>query len=356
MSLNSFGRVFRFSTWGESHGPALGAIVDGCPPGLALSEDDIQPWLDKRRPGSSRFTTQRQEPDQVRILSGLFEGRTTGTPISLMIENVDQRSKDYSEIAKSYRPGHADYSYEAKYGFRDPRGGGRSSARETAARVAAGGVARLVIPEVRIRGYLVELGGDPIDRAAFDDAEIDNNPFFCPDAAAAARWEAALDAARKDGSSLGAVVECAATGVPPGWGAPLYAKLDSELAAACMSINAVKGVEIGDGFHAARLRGEENADAMRPGPDGKPHFLANHAGGVAGGISTGQPVVVRVALKPTSSILTPVETITREGEATEIQTKGRHDPCVGIRAAPVVEAMMALVLADQKLLHRAQCG
>jgi chorismate synthase len=356
VSVNSFGRVFRFSTWGESHGPALGAVVDGCPPGLELSESDIQPWLDKRRPGSSRFTTQRQEPDQVRILSGVFEGRTTGTPISLMIENVDQRSKDYSEIAKSYRPGHADYAYEAKYGLRDPRGGGRSSARETAARVAAAGVARLVIPEVRIRGYLVEIGGDPIDRAAFDDAEIDNNPFFCPDAAAAARWEAALDAARKDGSSLGAVVECVATGVPPGWGAPLYAKLDSELAAACMSINAVKGVEIGDGFHAARLRGEENADAMRPGPDGKPHFLANHAGGVAGGISTGQPVVVRVALKPTSSILTPVETITRDGEATEISTKGRHDPCVGIRAAPVVEAMMALVLADQKLLHRAQCG
>jgi len=356
VSVNSFGRVFRFSTWGESHGPALGAIVDGCPPGLGLSESDIQPWLDKRRPGSSRFTTQRQEPDQVRILSGVFEGRTTGTPISLMIENVDQRSKDYSEIAKSYRPGHADYAYEAKYGLRDPRGGGRSSARETAARVAAAGVARLVIPEVRIRGYLVEIGGDAIDRTAFADAEIDNNPFFCPDAAAAARWETALDAARKDGSSLGAVIECVATGVPPGWGAPLYAKLDSELAAACMSINAVKGVEIGDGFHAARLRGEENADAMRPGPDGKPHFLANHAGGVAGGISTGQPVVVRVALKPTSSILTPVETITRDGEATEISTKGRHDPCVGIRAAPVVEAMMALVLADQKLLHRAQCG
>jgi chorismate synthase len=356
VSVNSFGRVFRYSTWGESHGPALGAMVDGCPPGLALSEADIQPWLDKRRPGSSRFTTQRQEPDQVRILSGVFEGRTTGTPISLMIENVDQRSNDYSEVARSYRPGHADYSYEAKYGLRDPRGGGRSSARETAARVAAGAVARLVIPEVRIRGYLVELGGDPIDRAAFDDGEIDRNPFFCPDAAAAERWEVALDAARRDGSSLGAIVECTATDVPPGWGAPLYAKLDSELAAACMSINAVKGVEIGDGFHAARLRGEENADAMRPGPDGKPHFLANHAGGVAGGISTGQPVVVRVALKPTSSILTPVETITREGEATEIATKGRHDPCVGIRAAPVVEAMMALVLADQKLLHRAQCG
>ncbi|MCA3254967.1 MAG: chorismate synthase [Alphaproteobacteria bacterium] len=356
MSFNTFGRLFRFTTWGESHGPALGAVVDGCPPGLALSEADLQPWLDKRRPGQSRFTTQRQEPDQVRILSGVYEGRTTGTPISLLIENVDQRSKDYSEVAAKYRPGHADYAYDAKYGLRDPRGGGRSSARETAARVAAGGVARLVIPEVRIRAYLVELGGDAIDRAAFDDAEIDRNPFFCPDAGAAARWEAMLDAARKSGSSLGAVVECVADGVPAGWGAPLYAKLDSELAAAMMSINAVKGVEIGDGFAAARLRGEENADAMRPGPDGKPVFLANHAGGTAGGISTGQPVVVRMALKPTSSILTPVETVTRGGEAAEIVTKGRHDPCVGIRAAPVAEAMMALVLADQKLLHRGQCG
>ena len=356
MSVNSFGRMFRFTTWGESHGPALGVVVDGCPPGLSLAEGDIQPWLDRRRPGTSRFTTQRQEPDAVRILSGTFEGRTTGTPISLMIENVDQRSKDYSEVARAYRPGHADYAYDAKYGFRDYRGGGRSSARETAARVAAGAVARLVIPEVTIRAFLVELGGDPIDRAAFDDAEIDRNPFFCPDAAAAARWADALDAARKAGSSLGAVVECVATGVPAGWGAPLYAKLDSELAAACMSINAVKGVEIGDGFGAARLTGEQNADPMRPGAGGDPDFLANHAGGVAGGISTGQPVVVRVALKPTSSILTPVDTIDRDGRAAEIRTKGRHDPCVGIRAAPVVEAMMALVLADQKMLHRAQCG
>ena len=356
MSFNTFGRVFRFTTWGESHGPALGAVVDGCPPGIALSEEDIQPWLDKRRPGTSRFTTQRQEPDRVRILSGVFEGRTTGTPISLMIENVDQRSKDYSEVAKAYRPGHADYVYDAKYGFRDYRGGGRSSARETAARVAAGAVARLVIPEVRIRAYLVELGGDPIDRAAFDDAAIDANPFFCPDAAAATRWEAIVDGARKAGSSVGAIVECVAEGVPAGWGAPLYAKLDSELAAAAMSINAVKGVEIGEGFGAARLTGETNADPMRPGNDGKPVFLANHAGGVAGGIATGQPVVLRVALKPTSSILTPVETIGRDGQAADIRTKGRHDPCVGIRAAPVVEAMMALVLADQKLLHRAQCG
>jgi chorismate synthase len=355
MSHNSFGRLFRFTTWGESHGPALGAVVDGCPPGIALSEEDIQPWLDRRRPGTSRFTTQRREPDQVRILSGVFEGRTTGTPISLMIENVDQRSKDYSDVALAYRPGHADYAYDAKYGFRDYRGGGRSSARETAARVAAGAVARLVIPGVRIRGWVEAIGGDAIDPAAFDDAQIDASPFFCPDAAAAARWEEKVDAARKAGSSLGAVVACEATGVPAGWGAPLYAKLDSELAAAAMSINAVKGVEIGDGFAAAALSGEENADPMRPG-NGGPRFLANHAGGIAGGISTGQPVRLRVAFKPTSSILTPVETVTREGEATEIATKGRHDPCVGIRGVPVVEAMMALVLADQFLLHRGQCG
>jgi len=356
MSFNTFGRVFRFSTWGESHGPAIGAMVDGCPPGLAISEGDIQPFLDKRRPGTSKFTTQRQEPDQVRILSGVFEGKTTGTPISLMIENVDQRSKDYSDVAKAYRPGHADYAYDAKYGFRDYRGGGRSSARETASRVAAGAVARLVIPEVKILAWVSEIGGDAIDPARFDEAQIGSNPFFCPDPVAAARWEALVDGARKDGSSLGAVVECVATGVPAGWGAPLYAKLDSELAAACMSINAVKGVEIGDGFAAARLRGEDNADPMRPGNADGPRFLANHAGGIAGGISTGQPVRVRVAFKPTSSILIPVETVTREGEASEIITKGRHDPCVGIRGVPVVEAMMALVLADQKLLHRAQCG
>lgn len=356
MSFNTFGRVFRFTTWGESHGPALGAVVDGCPPGLALSEGDIQPFLDKRRPGQSRFTTQRQEPDQVRILSGVFEGRTTGTPIALHIDNVDQRSKDYSEVAKAYRPGHADYAYDAKYGFRDYRGGGRSSARETAARVAAGAVARLVIPEVTILAWVETIGGDAIDYANFDPAEIGNNPFFCPDAEAAKRWEALVDGARKAGSSLGAVIACEASGVPAGWGAPLYAKLDSELAAACMSINAVKGVEIGDGFAAAALTGEQNADAMRPGNDGRPVFLANHAGGIAGGISTGQPVRVRVAFKPTSSILTPVETVTREGDATEIMTKGRHDPCVGIRGVPVVEAMMALVLADQKLLHRAQLG
>jgi chorismate synthase len=358
MSFNTFGRVFRFSTWGESHGPALGALVDGCPPGVALSEADIQPFLDKRRPGTSRFTTQRQEPDVVRILSGVFEGRTTGTPISLMIENVDQRSKDYSDVAKAYRPGHADYSYDAKYGFRDYRGGGRSSARETAARVAAGAVARAVIPDVEIMAYVAEIGGDAINRDNFEALQIGKNPFFCPDEAAAGRWEKMVDEARKAGSSLGAVIECVATGVPPGWGAPLYAKLDSELASAMMSINAVKGVEIGAGFGAARLRGEENADRMRPAAEGSnhPEFMANNAGGIAGGISTGQPVLVRVAFKPTSSILTPVETVTRDGDATDIVTKGRHDPCVGIRGTPVVEAMMALVLADQKLLHRAQCG
>ncbi len=356
MSFNSFGRVLRFSTWGESHGPAIGAVVDGCPPGLALSEVDIQPWLDRRRPGTSRFTTQRREPDLVRILSGTFEGRTTGTPISLMIDNVDQRSKDYGEISTAYRPGHADYAYDSKYGFRDWRGGGRSSARETASRVAAGAVARLVIPEVEIIAFVTEIGGDPIDRLKFDPSAIGSNPFFCPDPEAAQRWEQLIDRARKAGSSLGAVVECVAVNVPAGWGAPLYAKLDSELAAGMMSINAVKGVEIGDGFAAARLSGEQNSDAMRSGSPEAPAFLSNHAGGVAGGISTGQPVVVRVAFKPTSSIVTPVPTIDRDGKETEISTKGRHDPCVGIRGTPVVEAMMALVLADQKLLHRAQCG
>jgi len=356
MSWNTFGRVLRFTTWGESHGPAIGAVVDGCPPGLELAESDIQPFLDARKPGQSRYTTQRREADAVRILSGVFEGRTTGTPISLLIENTDQRSKDYSEIANSYRPGHADYAYDAKYGFRDYRGGGRSSARETAMRVAAGAVARLVMPEVTIMAYVAEIGGDRIDPAAFDAGEIARNPFWCPDAGAAKRWEVLVDDARKAGSSLGAVVECVATGVPAGWGAPIYAKLDADLAGAMMSINAVKGVEIGDGFDAARLTGEQNADAMRPGEDGSPEFAANHAGGIAGGISTGQPVTCRVAFKPTSSILTPVESVDRHGEAVEVSTKGRHDPCVGIRGTPVVEAMMALVLADHKLLHRAQCG
>jgi chorismate synthase len=355
MSLNTFGHLLRFTTWGESHGTAIGAVVDGCPPGLSLSEADIQPFLDKRRPGQSKFTTQRQEPDEVRILSGVYEGQTTGTPISLMIENVDQRSKDYSDVAAKYRPGHADYAYDAKYGLRDPRGGGRSSARETASRVAAGAVARKIMPGVKITAYLVEIGGIAIDRGRFDLAEIDRNPFWCPDAVTAAIWEEHLDAARLSGSSLGAIVECVATGVPAGWGSPLYHKLDAQLANAAMSINAVKAVEIGDGFAAARLRGEENADRMRPGEDG-PEFLSNHAGGIAGGISTGQPIVVRMALKPTSSILTPVETINKDGQAAEIVTKGRHDPCVGIRAAPVLEAMVALVLADAMLLQRGQTG
>ncbi len=355
MSYNSFGRALRFTTWGESHGPAIGVVVDGCPPGIALSEADIQPWLDKRRPGTSRHTTQRREPDEVRILSGVFEGRTTGTPISLMIENVDQRSKDYSDVAKAYRPGHADQTYDLKYGFRDYRGGGRSSARETASRVAAGAIARKIIPQVTITGWVSAIGGDAIDPAAFDADAIGENPFFCPDRAAAERWESLMDAVRKSGSSVGALVECEATGVPPGWGAPLYAKLDSEIAAACMSINAVKGVEIGDGFAAAAARGEDNADAIRPG-DGGPIYLSNHGGGIMGGISNGQPVRVRVAFKPTSSILIPVPTIDRSGDAAEIITKGRHDPCVGIRGVPVVEAMVAFVLADQYLLHRAQCG
>jgi chorismate synthase len=355
MSFNSFGRLFRFTTWGESHGPAIGAVVDGCPPGLSLSEDDIQPWLDQRRPGTSRFTTQRREPDRVRILSGTYEGKTTGTPISLMIDNVDARSKDYDGIAQAYRPGHADYAYDVKYGLRDPRGGGRSSARETAARVAAGAVARLVIPEVAISAYVVELGGDAIDRSAFQAQEIGRNPFFCPDPAAARRWEKLVDQAREDGSSLGAIVECVATGVPAGWGAPVYAKLDADLAGAMMGINAVKGVEIGEGFAAARLRGEENADRMQPGRD-RSDFLSNHSGGTAGGISTGQPIIVRAAFKPTSSIRIPVETIDQAGAAATIATTGRHDPCVGIRGAPVMEAMMALVLADHKLLHRGQCG
>lgn len=355
MSWNSFGRVLRFTTWGESHGPALGAVLDGCPPGIALSEADIQPFMDARRPGQSKYTTQRQEPDAVRILSGTFEGRTTGTPISLMIENVDQRSKDYSEVAKAYRPGHADYAYDAKYGLRDYRGGGRSSARETAARVAAGAVARLIVPDVSIIAYVSQIGQDRIDPANVDFAQIGQNPFFCPDAAAAERWAALVDDARKAGSSLGAVVECVAMGVPAGWGAPIYAKLDADLAAGMMGINAVKGVEIGDGFGAAALTGEQNADPMRAGADG-PEFKANHAGGISGGISTGQPVVCRVAFKPTSSILTPVDTIDRDRNDTQIRTKGRHDPCVGIRGTPVVEAMMALVLADQKMLHRAQCG
>jgi chorismate synthase len=361
MSHNTFGHLFRVTTFGESHGIAIGCVVDGCPPGLKLDAAEIQAFLDKRRPGQNRFTTQRQEPDAVKILSGVFEDErtggqvTTGAPIALMIENVDQRSKDYSAIRDSFRPGHADFTYQAKYGIRDYRGGGRSSARETACRVAAGAVARKVIPHVTIRGALVQMGPHKIDRKNWDDAEIDNNPFFCPDAKAAKAWEAYLDGVRKSGSSCGAVIEVTATGVPAGWGAPLYAKLDSELAAAMMSINAVKGVEIGAGFDAASFSGEQNADEIRM-HHGEPEFQSNHAGGILGGISTGQDVVVRFAVKPTSSILTPRQTITKQGEDTDISTKGRHDPCVGIRAVPVGEAMMAIVLADQMLRHRGQVG
>ncbi len=356
MSVNSFGRVLRVTTWGESHGPAIGGVVDGCPPGLPLAEADIQPWLDRRRPGTSRHTTQRREPDTVRILSGIFENRTTGTPISLQIDNVDARSRDYQAIGAAYRPGHADFAYQAKYGLRDWRGGGRSSARETAMRVAAGAIARLIIPQVRMTTYLVELGGDVTDRDSFDAATIADNPFFCPDRQAAERWASRLDEARKDGNSLGAVAECVASGVPAGLGAPVYGKLDSDLAAAMMSINAVKGFEIGAGFAIARLTGREAADEMRSGSDGQPLFLGNHSGGVAGGISTGQEVVVRVAFKPTSSISSPMRTVDSSGGDAEIRTTGRHDPCVGIRGVPVVEAMMALTLADHLLLHRAQCG
>ena len=361
MSFNMFGHLLRLTTWGESHGPAIGCVVDGCPAGIPLEAADIQAELDRRRPGQSRHTTQRREPDVVRILSGVFpdaSGRqvTTGTPISLFIENVDQRSKDYGDIATKFRPGHADYTYMAKYGIRDYRGGGRSSARETALRVAGGAVARKIIGGVTIRGALVQIGSHRIDRARWDWAETARNPFFCPDPVAAGQWEAYLDGVRKAGSSAGAVIEVVADGVPVGWGAPLYAKLDQDLASAMMSINAVKGVEIGDGFAAAALSGEDNADEMRMGNDGKPRFLSNHAGGILGGISTGQPIVVRFAVKPTSSILKPRLTIDLAGQETEIVTKGRHDPCVGIRAVPVGEAMMALVLADHMLRHRAQRG
>ncbi|MBI1243497.1 MAG: chorismate synthase [Alphaproteobacteria bacterium] len=356
MSANASGTLFRFTTWGESHGPAIGVVVDGVPPRLPLDEAWIQSFLDKRKPGQNRFVTQRREPDCVEILSGVFDGRTTGTPVSLLIRNEDQRSKDYSEIARTFRPGHADYTYWSKYGIRDYRGGGRSSARETASRVAAGAVARRVLGEgVVIRGAVVQIGKHRIDRSRWDWDEIGRNPFWCPDAKAAGEWEALLDATRKSGSSIGAVVEIVAEGVPAGWGAPIYGKLDSDLAAAMMGINAVKGVEIGDGFAAAELTGEENADEMRAGNDG-PTFLSNHAGGILGGISSGQPVVVRFAVKPTSSILSPRRTIDLDGHDTEIVTKGRHDPCVGLRAVPVGEAMMACVLADHMLRQRAQCG
>ncbi|HUO55127.1 MAG TPA: chorismate synthase [Rhodoblastus sp.] len=360
MSHNTFGHLFRVTTFGESHGPALGCIVDGCPSRIPLDAPEIQRYLDLRRPGQSRFTTQRQEPDAVKILSGVMTGddgvqRTTGTPIALVIENTDQRSKDYGEIKDAYRPGHADYVYDVKYGFRDYRGGGRSSARETAARVAAGAIARKVIPAVTIRAALIQVGPKRIDRARWDWDEVPRNSLFCPDAVAAAEWADYLDEIRKAGSSIGAVLEVVAEGVPPGWGAPVYGKLDAELAAALMSINAVKGVEIGDGFASAELTGEENADEMRAGNDG-PLFLANHAGGVLGGVSTGQPIVARFAVKPTSSILTPRRSVDRYGAEVDLRTRGRHDPCVGVRAAPIAEAMVACVLADHFLRHRGQEG
>ena len=361
MSHNTFGHLFRVTTWGESHGPAIGCIVDGCPPGIALDEAGIQVFLEKRKPGQSRFTTQRREADEVKILSGVFndaKGRqvTTGAPIALEIQNTDQRSKDYGDIAQKYRPGHADYTYDAKYGIRDYRGGGRSSARETASRVAAGAIARKIVTGVKIRGALIQIGPHKVDRKRWDWDEVNNNPFFSPDAKAAETWANYLDGIRKSGSSIGAVVEVVADGVPAGWGAPLYGKLDQDLASAMMSINAVKGVEIGAGMAAAALTGEENADEMRIGRGGKAKFLSNHAGGILGGISTGQPVVCRFAVKPTSSILTPRKTIDSNGKETDIVTKGRHDPCVGIRAVPVGEAMMAIVLADHFLRHRGQCG
>jgi chorismate synthase len=353
--MNSFGTLFRVTTWGESHGPAIGCVVDGVPPRIPLSEPDIQHWLDKRKPGQSRFTTQRREPDAVKILSGVFEGRTTGTPVSLVIENEDQRSKDYDDIKDKFRPGHADYAYWVKYGIRDYRGGGRSSARETAMRVAAGAIARKVLNGVTVRGALIQIGPHKIDRARWDWDAIEDNPFWCPDRQAAQQWEGYLDGVRKAGSSVGAVIEVVASGVPAGLGAPIYGKLDSDIAGALMGINAVKGVEIGAGFGAAELSGEENADEMRM-QGGKVAFLSNQAGGILGGISTGQDIVARFAVKPTSSILAPRRTVTIAGAETEISTKGRHDPCVGIRAVPVGEAMIACVLADHLLRHRALCG
>ncbi len=361
MSANSFGTLFRFTTFGESHGPALGCVVDGCPPRIALTESDIQQWMDKRKPGQSKFTSQRREPDAVKILSGVFEGQTTGTPIGLLVENVDARSKDYGDIAEKFRPGHADYTYQKKYGIRDYRGGGRQSARETAMRVAAGAIARKVLESrlgaaARIRGALIQVGPHKIDRAAWDWNEVNRNPFFAPDAKAAATWEGYLEDVRKKGSSIGAVIEVVADGIPLGLGAPVYGKLDADIASAMMSINAVKGVEIGAGFASAELSGEDNADEMRALAGGGVEFLSNHAGGILGGISTGQPIVARVAIKPTSSILIPRKTIDIHGRDTEIVTKGRHDPCVGIRGVPVAEAMLAIVLADHLLRHQAQNG
>jgi chorismate synthase len=360
MSMNTFGHLFQVTTWGESHGPAIGATIDGCPPGIRLDETIIQPWLDKRKPGQSKFTTQRRESDNVEILSGVFEGKTTGTPIQLTIRNTDQRSKDYGDIANTFRPGHADITYFQKYGIRDYRGGGRSSARETAARVAAGAVARAALaelaPEVKIIGFMCQMGPHKIDRTHFDWSEIDQNPFWVPDANAAKDWAQYLDEVRKSHSSVGAVIEIVAQGLPAGLGAPIYSKLDGDLAAAMMSINAVKGVEIGEGMQAAALSGAENADEITLGPDGLPQYSSNHAGGILGGISTGQDVVLRFAVKPTSSILTARKSITKDGQEIDVVTKGRHDPCVGIRAVPVGEAMMACVLLDHLLLHRGQVG
>jgi chorismate synthase len=360
MAGSSFGTLFRFTSWGESHGPAIGCVVDGTPPRIPLAESDIQHWMDKRRPGQSRFVTQRQEPDAVRILSGVFEGVTTGTPIALHIDNVDQRSRDYSEIKDKFRPAHADYTYWKKYGVRDYRGGGRQSARETAVRVAAGAIARKILStvvgaEVQVRGAVIQLGTQKIDRSQWDWAATADNPFWCPDRQAAQGWEGYLDDVRKRGTSCGAVIEVVASGLPAGLGDPVYDKLDADLAKALMSINAVKGVEIGDGFASAVMSGEENADEMRM-QDGRPVFLSNHAGGVLGGISTGQDIVCRLVVKPTSSILSPVRSIDRFGSEVELRTKGRHDPCVGIRGTPVAEAMVACVLADHLLRHRAQCG
>ena len=361
MSGNGFGHTFRFTTFGESHGPAIGCVIDGVPPRLSLSEADIQPWLDARKPGQNRFMTQRREPDQVKILSGVFDGVTTGTSIGLLIENTDQRSKDYGEIKDTFRPGHADWVYEQKYGLRDYRGGGRSSARETAMRVAAGAVARVILNAlvpggIVIRGAMVQMGPHAIDPGRWDWAAREQNPFWCPDADTVPHWEGFLDGVRKAGSSTGGVVEVVASGVPVGLGAPVYDKLDADLAKAMMSINAVKGVEIGAGFLAAQLSGEDNADEMRMGADGRVQFLSNNAGGILGGISTGQDVVLRMAIKPTSSILVPKKSVDRFGNDIDVVTKGRHDPCVAIRAVPVAEAMMAVTLADHLLRHRAQCG
>ncbi|WP_139412911.1 chorismate synthase [Bartonella mastomydis] len=362
MSHNTFGHLFRVTTWGESHGAALGCVIDGCPPGIIFTRAEIQAYLDKRRPGQSLYTTQRREQDQVEILSGTIAQEdggtfvTTGTPISLLIRNTDQRSQDYGEIAHQYRPGHADYTYDVKYGIRDFRGGGRASARETAARVAAGALARKIVPGLVVRGAVIAIGPHKINRDRWDWSEVENNPFFTADAEMVQIFSDYIRKIRKDGTSVGAVIEIVAENVPAGLGAPIYAKLDQDIASYLMSINAVKGVEIGDGFAAACLRGEENADEMRMGNDGKPLFLSNHAGGILGGISSGQPIVARFAVKPTSSILTPRRSVDIDGHEVDVITKGRHDPCVGIRAVPVGEAMVACALADHYLRHRGQVG